>query len=203
MYDDALDRGGHILPRTGQFPEVRQVAHYPELDWPVIAMAKEFPAQTRSGKHSHERGQLLFAVKGLMVANTAAGTWLVPQGHALWMPAKLTHDVSMHGDVSMRTAYVRAADAARLSAECRVLKVGVLLGSMLSELAQEVRNYSLSAVLQDCERIYHTTLKVLARAQLEDAPPNTVANQMAEEQFTMVRTRFDVTASQPCFTLTS
>ena len=139
MYDDALDRGGHILPRTGQFPEVQQVAHYPELDWPVIAMAKEFPAQTRSGKHSHERGQLLFAVKGLMVANTAAGTWLVPQGHALWMPAKLTHDVSMHGDVSMRTAYVGAADAARLCAECRVLKVGALLGSMLSELAQEVR----------------------------------------------------------------
>jgi len=78
-------------------------------------------------------------VKGLMIANTAAGTWLVPRGHALWMPANLTHDVSMHGDVSMRTAYVRAAEAARLSAECRVLKVGVLLGAMLSELAHEGR----------------------------------------------------------------
>jgi AraC-like DNA-binding protein len=74
-----------------------------------------------------------------MVANTAAGTWLVPRGHALWMPAGLDHDVSMHGEVSMRTAYVRAAEAARLSSECRVLKVCALLEGALIALADEVR----------------------------------------------------------------
>lgn len=74
-----------------------------------------------------------------MVANTAAGTWLVPQGHALWIPAGLDHDVSMHGEVSMRTAYVRAAEAARLSSECRVLKVDALLEAALVALADEVR----------------------------------------------------------------
>lgn len=113
--------------------------HYPDLDWPVVAVAKEFPAQMRTERHCHDRGQLLFATKGLMVANTAAGTWLVPRGYALWMPAHLKHDVSMHGNVSMRTAYVRGAEAARLSVECRVLKVGLLLEGALIELADEVR----------------------------------------------------------------
>lgn len=113
--------------------------HYPALDWPVIAMAKEFPAKARTERHHHDRGQLLFATRGLMTANTASGTWLVPRGHALWMPANLKHDVSMHGDVSMRTAYVREAEAARLSAGCRVLKVGILLEGALIELAHEVR----------------------------------------------------------------
>ena len=74
-----------------------------------------------------------------MIANTAAGTWLVPRGHALWMPAGLEHDVSMHGEVSMRTAYVRAAEAARLSFECRVLKVDALREGALTALADEVR----------------------------------------------------------------
>jgi AraC-like DNA-binding protein len=147
------------LRRTGQSSrtliEVHQATHYPELDWPVIAMVKEFPAQTRTGKHSHERGQLLFAVKGLMVANTAAGTWLVPRGHALWMPAHLKHDVSMHGDVSMRTAYVSADAAAHLSAECRVLKVGVLLEAALSALADELRG------LRRTERTNHLIWLVL------------------------------------------
>lgn len=131
------------MRRTGQSsrvpPEIHQASHYPKLDWPVIAMAKEFPAQSRTARHHHERGQLLFAVEGLMVANTAAGTWLVPRGHALWMPAGLDHDVSMHGEVSMRTAYVRAAEAARLSSECRVLKVGALLEGALTALADEAR----------------------------------------------------------------
>jgi len=147
------------LRRTGQssrlLPATHQARHYPELDWPVIAVAKEFPAQTRTGGHNHDRGQLLFAVEGLMVANTAAGTWLVPRGHALWMPAHLNHDVSMHGDVSMRTAYVRAAEAAHLSAECRVLKVGALLEGALIGLADEVRR------LRRTERANHLIWLVL------------------------------------------
>jgi AraC-like DNA-binding protein/quercetin dioxygenase-like cupin family protein len=125
--------------------DFRRRSHYPSLDWPVVAMAKEFPARTSSGAHSHKRAQLLFAVKGLMVAHTAAGTWVVPRGHALWIPANLTHNVSMHGDVAMRTAYVRAGEASRLFPECRVLKVGALLQAALIALADEARGLSRTA----------------------------------------------------------
>lgn len=100
-------------------------------------MAKTFAAGTRTGSHHHERAQLLFAVRGLMVASTAEGAWLVPRGHALWMPARLTHDVAMHAAVSMRTAYVLPEAAAGLSPHCHVLKVSGLLEAALIALSEE------------------------------------------------------------------
>jgi len=112
---------------------VPQASHYPEVDRPVVAMAKEFPAGTRTGRHSHARAQLLFAVRGLMVANTAAGTWVVPSGYALWIPPGVPHDVSMHGQVAMRTAYVRSREAAGLHEACWVLPVGRLDAQRLTQ----------------------------------------------------------------------
>jgi AraC-like DNA-binding protein len=108
-------------------------------------MAKEFPARSWTGQHRHKRAQLLFAVSGLMVAHTEAGTWIVPRGYALWMPPNLTHDVSMHGDVAMRTAYVRAGEAALLFPDCRVLQVDALLQAALIGLSDEVCGSSRTA----------------------------------------------------------
>ncbi|HEV2674213.1 MAG TPA: helix-turn-helix transcriptional regulator [Aliidongia sp.] len=129
-------------------------------------MAKAFPAETRTGSHHHDRAQLLFATRGLVIADTSAGTWLVPRGHALWIPAGLTHDVSMHGEVSMRTAYIRAAEAARLPLACRVLKVGLLLEAALTALAETVSDSNCTArtdhliwlILDEIGRAPSTTL---------------------------------------------
>ena len=131
-----MRRSGQGVP---QLPTVLQRSHYPALKWPVIAMTKKFPPQTRTGRHSHYRAQLLFAIKGLMVAKTDQGTWMVPRGYALWMPARLAHDVSMHGEVIMQTAYVGSIEAAHLSKQCQVLQIGPLLQAALSALAEEVR----------------------------------------------------------------
>ena len=79
-----------------------------EVDRTVVAVAKEFSAGATTGLHSHVRAQFIFAIRGLMVATTEAGTWLVPPGYALWLPAGISHNVAMHGAVSMRTAYLRA-----------------------------------------------------------------------------------------------
>jgi len=108
----------------------------------VIAMAKQFDAGTRTGWHAHARAQLLFAISGLMVASTVAGTWVVPAGHALWIPVGLAHDVSMHGSVAMRTAYIREEEAADLHQSCRVLPVGALLEAALISLIAESETYA-------------------------------------------------------------
>lgn len=125
--------------------EIQEQSHYPPVDWPVVAIAKEFPTHTRTNDHSHKRGQLLFAVRGLMLAHTTGGTWIVPRGFALWIPPNITHGVFMHGEVAMRTAYVRAAEAARLFSDCRVLRVGALLQAALIELSNELREESRTA----------------------------------------------------------
>ena len=119
-----------------------------------MAVAKRFETGTRTGDHRHERAQLLFAVSGLMVANTAEGAWLVPRGHALWMPAGLTHDVAMHAPVSMRTAYVRADAAAPLSPRCHVLRVSSLLEAALVALSEE-------APVERTDRVDHLSWLIL------------------------------------------
>lgn len=115
--------------------------HYPEVDRTVIAVAKEFAAGSRTGRHSHARAQLIHAIDGLMVASTAGGAWVVPKGHALWMPAGIEHDVAMRGAVAMRTAYVRSDAAPGLPQDCRVLLVTPLLEAALVALAAEPPAY--------------------------------------------------------------
>jgi AraC-like DNA-binding protein len=131
-------------------------AHYPEIDQPVIAMAKAFAAGSRTGWHCHRRAQLIFALRGLMVASTDSATWLVPAGYALWMPADVRHDVAMRGDVDMRTVYVDGAATAALPQECCVLRVSELLQAALVALTAEPIRYDrnsrgghLAAILLD------------------------------------------------------
>lgn len=111
--------------------------HYPEVDRPVIAVGKSFAAGSRTGRHSHVRAQLIHAIEGLMVAETALGTWVVPKGYALWVPPTVEHDVAMRGAVAMRTAYVAADAVPGLPRDCRVLPVTPLLAAALVALAAE------------------------------------------------------------------
>src|SRR5690348_12984682 len=118
-------------------------------------MPKQFSPRTRSGPHKHRRGQLMFTKTGFVVANTAAGTWFVPRGHALWIPPDLTHDVSMHSHVHMLAAYVGSAEAAGLPARVQVMKVKELLAAALQELADE------TLLRTKTERTGHLTWLVL------------------------------------------
>lgn len=108
--------------------------HYQDLPRPIGVMLKEFPDGTTTGRHAHLRAQLLYAIRGLMVANTARGAWAVPPGQALWIPPGVEHDIAMHGAVSMRTAYIDAA-AAQLG-DFRLLQVSDLLRAALCALGE-------------------------------------------------------------------
>lgn len=122
-------------------PAVCRVRQDQEVESPVVAVAKAFAAGTRTGKRSDARGQLLSVTAGLMVAMTDTGTWMVPAGHALWLPAGISHDVAMHGDVVTSAVYV-ARDAARTPAPgCRVIVVTPLLEAAIGALAGETGAY--------------------------------------------------------------
>lgn len=110
---------------------------YQDLPQAVAVMAKTHAAGTSTGWHHHPRGQLLYGIKGLMVASTGRGTWAVPTGHALVIPPTLEHSVSMHGDVLMHTAYLEAGAAAAALSDLRVILVSPLLDAVLAALSQE------------------------------------------------------------------
>lgn len=112
-------------------------ADYQHVPRPVAVMSKAFASGSSTGRHSHPRGQLLHAVSGLMAARTERGTWIVPPGYALWIPAEIQHDIAMHGAVAMRTAYIGADLAPALPRDCRVLEVSALLKAALLALVEE------------------------------------------------------------------
>jgi AraC-like DNA-binding protein len=100
-------------------------------------MAKEFASGSSTGAHSHPRGQLLHAVKGVMVAKTAEGAWIVPPRHALWIPPDTVHSVEMRAAVAMRTVYIRAREARTIASQCKVIAVSPLLRETILALLDE------------------------------------------------------------------
>jgi AraC-like DNA-binding protein len=83
-----------------------------QVDRPLAAFARDYADGEAVPRHSHERAQLLYATQGVMRIATDAAAFVVPPGHALWMPAGEPHRVGIEGAVAMRALFLRA-DAAR------------------------------------------------------------------------------------------
>jgi AraC-like DNA-binding protein/quercetin dioxygenase-like cupin family protein len=122
--------------RTGQNRSTNP-CDYQDVDRAVAAMAKEFASGTSTLAHSHRRGQLLHAVKGIMMARTADGAWIVPPRHALWIPPRTVHSVEMRAAVAMRTVYIREGEAREIPASCKVIAVSPLLREAILALMEE------------------------------------------------------------------
>ncbi|MBN9453773.1 MAG: helix-turn-helix transcriptional regulator [Bosea sp.] len=103
----------------------------------VAVMPKSYPAGASTGWHSHPRAQLLYATAGVTLVRAEDGTWVLPARHALWIPPRLSHEVRMHGAVSMCSAYIAPEAVDVLPTRCRVLEVSPLLASALEALAVE------------------------------------------------------------------
>ena len=110
---------------------------YQALPRAVAVMPKTFAAGSSTGRHHHPRAQLLYATAGLMMATAEDGTWVVPEGHALWIPPGLPHAVVMHGDVAMCSAYLAVEAIPGFPGRARVIEVSPLLAAALAALTGE------------------------------------------------------------------
>lgn len=105
---------------------------------PIAVMAKDFPAgRPQLPAHRHRRGQLIYAISGVMRIETAAGTWVVPPHRAVWVPPDIEHATRTIGFVAMRTLYVepRLAKHHRLPSVCCVITVSTLLRELILSAA--------------------------------------------------------------------
>jgi AraC-like DNA-binding protein len=109
---------------------------FDNLPRPLVVMENTWPAGTSTGWHAHPKGQLLYAIRGVMVVHTDAGSWVVTPNRALWMTTGLRHDVTMSGDVVMRTAYIDTAQVPALPAQSCVINISPLLRELLVEAAR-------------------------------------------------------------------
>lgn len=122
------------------------------MDGTVLALATEYENAFRVAEHSHSRAQLLHARSGVVLFSTADGRWIVPPGHAIWIPPGVTHAVEMIGDVSMHSLYVAAHAVADLPATLRVVTLTDLMRTLVAEavlLPPEPRPCSRTTLILD------------------------------------------------------
>ncbi|WP_422370166.1 AraC family transcriptional regulator [Hoeflea sp.] len=82
---------------------------------PVVAFSHLYDHNDHVADHAHDRAQLLHPSCGVVAVTTDAGRWLVPPGHALWIPAGTRHAVDAIGRAETHSIYVRQDAGAMMS----------------------------------------------------------------------------------------
>lgn len=141
---------------------------------PLGVMPKDYPENYEVGSHRHDRGQLIYAISGLMRVFTDSAEWFVPPQHALWMPPGLDHNMRALQRVTLRTLYVRRdmLPAGFLSRPI-VIRVTPLLRELLSRAAEVPIDYAedsqdariMAALFGEAELASHAFDFSLARAK--------------------------------------
>jgi AraC-like DNA-binding protein len=96
----------------------------------VRALGARYPDGFVLDFHAHSWGQLLHASAGVMVVDTAVGSWVVPPHRGVWLPAETEHRVAMRGEVAMHTVYFSERVTIGLARTC-VVEVPPLLRELL------------------------------------------------------------------------
>lgn len=119
-------------------PDLIETEHRQSLSWidgaedPVLALGRLYPAGFRVPVHSHNKTQLWYARRGVVLVSTADGRWMIPPGHGLLIPAGLEHATEMISAVEMQSIYVDASVAGAHGP--RVVEVTRLAASLIEEL---------------------------------------------------------------------
>ncbi|RUE08070.1 AraC family transcriptional regulator [Pseudomonas aeruginosa] len=90
---------------------------------PVFAYAQDYLHGERVELHRHSRAQLIHALSGVVTVGTAEGTWVVPPGRGVWLPAGIEHALRFAGQVRMRTLFIAPQARHDLPQDCRVMEL--------------------------------------------------------------------------------
>jgi AraC-like DNA-binding protein len=108
---------------------------------PLEGLAAEYPPGAEIELHQHPFAQLIHASSGVMTVTTEHGTWVVPPGRAVWVPACVGHAIRMTGRVSMRTIYLSDALGPLAGSACCVVQVSPLLRESILRAVAFARPY--------------------------------------------------------------
>jgi AraC-like DNA-binding protein len=97
----------------------------------ITTLTHDYPAGHVIPSHFHDRDQLVYASRGVMTVRTSSGSWVVPTHRAVWIPAAVTHTITMSGTVAMRTLYLKTRLAKTLPRDCCVVNVSPLLKELI------------------------------------------------------------------------
>ncbi|MFB7546668.1 helix-turn-helix domain-containing protein [Streptomyces sp. NPDC056154] len=113
------------------------------VDRAVLPIGTDYPPGHVLDWHEHRRAQFLYGATGVMVVDTADGSWTVPPERAVLIPAATRHRVRMLG-VSTRSLYIEPDAIPWWPGTCTVVDVSPLLRELLLAAVEFEADYSLS-----------------------------------------------------------
>ncbi|MGV3480381.1 MAG: AraC family transcriptional regulator [Sphingobium sp.] len=123
------------LTETGGRARGKLAADCQHVPRRVAILADDYPPGHRDPVHRHRRGQLIYAMDGVMAVTTDDFSLIVPPQRAVWVPPGIDHTLRCMGPVSLRTLYVDPAERS-LPPMCRVIEVSKLLRELILEAAR-------------------------------------------------------------------
>jgi AraC-like DNA-binding protein len=84
--------------------------------------------------HSHARGHLVYAARGVLSIHTERGTSIVPANRLAWIPAGCTHHHRAHGETDMRIEFLPASLAQLVPGHPAVFTASGLIREVLLTL---------------------------------------------------------------------
>ncbi|MGY2235592.1 AraC family transcriptional regulator [Pseudomonas gingeri] len=117
----------HPTPKAAITP----YREFPEDAPPLVVRAYDYASGARQQPHSHARIQLMYSPRGLMRVTTETGAWTLAPMRALWIPAGVTHEVRMVGEISMRSVYLEPHAVPWRWDECCVLTMTPLMRELI------------------------------------------------------------------------
>lgn len=110
---------------------------------PILALAENYRHGEHIALHCHDRAQLIHAISGVVTVSAREGSWVVPPGRGVWVPAASEHELRMSGVVRMRTLFVDAEARSGLPQQCQVIEISPLLRELIIRAMDIVPGYPL------------------------------------------------------------
>lgn len=97
----------------------------------ILPLAENYRHGEHIAPHCHDRAQLIHAISGVITVNAREGSWVVPPGRGVWVPAASEHELRMSGMVRMRTLFVDQQARPGLPQQCQVIEISPLLRELI------------------------------------------------------------------------
>lgn len=91
--------------------------------------------------HAHRKGQLILSLRGAVSCEVQDALWLVPPGHAVWVPGEIPHSCRVTKNADTCFLFIEPG-AAAMPENCCTLAVTPLVRELILFLAEQEHAYS-------------------------------------------------------------
>ncbi len=159
--------GAQRLRRRHVYDDAPESPVQGDLTRAVVMRRTSYPPGHHIRPHWHSRAQFVYAVAGTMRVRSARRAWIVPPSRALWMPARIVHEIEMYGVVAMHSLYADAAAGAGMPSDCAVLEVTPLARELIVRAAALPARYDESGDDGMLMRLLMAEIRRLPRSALD------------------------------------